>query len=224
MFFNVIVWSFLATWQSVTLKLFFMAICFWLLVPKPTTLYVISFFRASKKDATAIVIAEISNLKNILNYKFMPLNTVNNALEKLESHIENHTISNPKISKSDIAWHIDHSLKVINNVIIALQKSDSNTYKNNFSFLGKMFFTLGFFPRGKAKAPKYVRPPEVILKEDLITQLQEAKNYVSTIADLDKNAYFKHPLFGHINKKRVSKFLALHTNHHLKIMDDIMKK
>ena len=154
----------------------------------------------------------------------MSLEKINAAISTLESHLENHSISNSKVSKSDIAWHIDHSLKVINSVVISLQKSDSNTFENNFSFLGKAFFALGFFPRGKAKAPKYVKPPEVILKEDLISQLQEAKNHVQTIPALDKNAYFKHPLFGHINKKRVTKFLVLHTTHHLKIMEDIMKK
>ena len=146
------------------------------------------------------------------------------AINTLEAHIENHSVSNPKISKVDIAWHIDHSLKVINNVIIVLQKSDPKSYKNNFSFLGKLFFKLGFFPRGKAKAPKYVKPPEVILKEDLISQIQLAKTNVETIVNLDKNAYFKHPLFGNINTTRVYRFLILHTNHHLKIINDIMKE
>ncbi|WP_055442748.1 DUF1569 domain-containing protein [Lacinutrix himadriensis] len=154
----------------------------------------------------------------------MSLEKASLALNRLESHIENHSISNPKISKGDIAWHIDHSLKIINAVVISTQKSDPNTFKNNFSFLGKLFFTLGFFPRGKAKAPKYVTPPEVVLKEDLISQLQEAKTNINSIAALDKNAYFKHPLFGHVNKKRIYTFLVLHTTHHLKIMEDIMKK
>ncbi|MBU2939003.1 DinB family protein [Lacinutrix sp. C3R15] len=154
----------------------------------------------------------------------MPLKKLNTTLSTLESHIENHTVLNAEVSKSNIGWHIDHSLKVINNVIIALQKSDPESFKNNFSFLGKIFFTLGFFPRGKAKAPEYVQPPEVILKEDLISQLQQAKTNINSIANLDKNAYFKHPIFGYINKKRVATFLALHTNHHLKIMEDILKK
>jgi len=146
------------------------------------------------------------------------------VLNSLEAHIENYNVSNPKISNVDIAWHIDHSLKVINNVISALQNSDPNSYKNNFSFFGKLFFKLGFFPRGKAKAPKHVKPPEVILKEDLISQIQLAKTNVETIASLDKNAYFKHPLFGNINTTRVYRFLVLHTDHHLKIINDIMKE
>lgn len=148
---------------------------------------------------------------------------LNLALNSLETHIENHAVSNPKISNSNVAWHIDHSLKVINKVIASLQSSDPNTYKNNFSFLGKVFFTLGFFPRGKAKAPKHVKPPEVILKEDLLSQTELAKNNIKTIADLDNNAYFKHPIFGNVNTKRVAHFLALHTNHHLKIINDILK-
>jgi hypothetical protein len=153
----------------------------------------------------------------------MSLNKVNFAIRQLETHIKNHSISEQKTSKSTVGWHIDHSLKVINNVCVALQKSDPNAYEKNFSLLGKLFFTLGFFPRGKAKAPKYVRPPEVILEEDLISQIQLAKVNVETIANLDKKAYFKHPLFGNINSTRVYQFLALHTNNHLKIIKDILK-
>jgi len=144
-------------------------------------------------------------------------------INTLETHITKHETVNPKVSKVNIGWQIDHSLKVINSVCKTLQASEPSTYKNNFSLFGKFFFALGFFPRGKARAPKYVKPPEVILKEDLISQIEEAKSNVETISSLDHNAYFKHPLFGNINKVRVTRFLELHTNHHLKIIDDILK-
>lgn len=148
---------------------------------------------------------------------------INQYINTLEAHIANHETNNPKVSKATIGWQIDHSLKVINNVSKALQSSDPNDYEKNFSFLGKVFFTLGIFPRGKAKAPKHVKPPEIILKEDLITQIEEAKINVKTIKGLNDNAFFKHPLFGHVNKKRVNRFLEIHTNHHLKIINDILK-
>lgn len=153
----------------------------------------------------------------------MNSNKLDFAIQKLESHLDNHQVSNPKVSKSNVAWHIDHSLKVINSVVKALQSSDPSTYEANFSVLGRLFFTLGFFPRGKARAPKYVRPPETILKEDLISQIDLAKTNLKGISNLDENAYFKHPIFGNINTKRVLKFLWLHTNHHVKIIDDIVK-
>ncbi|MBT8245617.1 DUF1569 domain-containing protein [Winogradskyella sp.] len=147
-----------------------------------------------------------------------------NYIKILESHIPKHELTNPKVSKATIGWQIGHSLKVINNVSKAMQSSEPNEYKKNFSFLGKVFFTLGTFPRGKAKAPKHVKPPEVILKESLISQIEEAKVNVKTIKDLNANAFFKHPLFGHVNKKRVHRFLEIHTNHHLKIINDILNK
>ena len=154
----------------------------------------------------------------------MSLKKLHVLIQSLEAHAEHHEFSNPKVSKANIAWHLDHSCKVINSVVLSLQSSDPKLYENNFSFLGKLFFTLGFFPRGKAKAPKYVRPPEVILKEELTNQLELAKTNIETISGLDKNAYFKHPIFGNINTTRVYRFLEMHTNHHLKIMNAVMTK
>lgn len=66
----------------------------------------------------------------------MSLEKINLILNKLESNIKNHSVSKPEISKGDVPLHIDQSLKVINNVIIALQKSNPNTYKNDISLLG----------------------------------------------------------------------------------------
>ena len=67
-------------------------------------------------------------------------------------------------------------------------------------------------------------PPDTILKEDLVSQFEVAKANIKTIAGLDKNAYFKHPLFGNVNTPRIYRFLLIHTNHHLKIIKDITTK
>ncbi|MGY0391505.1 DUF1569 domain-containing protein [Bizionia sp. KMM 8389] len=143
-------------------------------------------------------------------------------ITSLASYLENAETSNPQVSDANIAWHIDHSCKVINQVSKALIESEPSLYTNNFSFVGKVFFTLGFFPRGKAKAPKHVLPPDVILKENLISQLEKAQQNVLKITELETNAHFKHPFFGNINKKRIFRFLELHTAHHLKIIKTIL--
>ncbi|MCC1484298.1 DUF1569 domain-containing protein [Winogradskyella immobilis] len=144
-------------------------------------------------------------------------------LDKIESVIPKHEEKNLNVSKSTVGWQIDHSLKVINNVTKALEDSDPNLYENDFSFTGKVFLTLGYFPRGKGKAPKHVKPPEVILKEDIISQLEAAKSNIEMIANLNEDSFFKHPLFGNINTKRIYRFLEVHTKHHLKIVNDILK-
>ena len=155
--------------------------------------------------------------------KTVNTSVLENRLALLESYIPNYEETNKNVSKVGVAWHLDHSLKVINSVVKSMENSDPTLYENNFKFLGKIFLKLGFFPRGKAKAPKYVKPPEVILKADIISQLTEAKQHVNAIQDLNENAYFKHPLFGNTNKFRVVRFLDTHTNHHLKIVKNILK-
>ncbi len=141
----------------------------------------------------------------------------------IKEYIDCQEKKNLKISKANVGWHLDHSLKVINSVFEALRNSSSDDYKKNFNTLRLFTFTLGFFPRGKAKSPKRVLPPEIILKEDIETQLEKAIINLKKIEILDENQSFTHPLFKQLNKKQTIKFLKLHTNHHLKIVKDIVQ-
>ncbi|WP_339623053.1 DinB family protein [uncultured Winogradskyella sp.] len=150
------------------------------------------------------------------------IKVLENELDHIERFIPQSESINTSISKTNVAWHLEHSLKVINAVIATMQKSDPALYIDNFSFLGKILLTLKFFPRGKAKAPKHVLPSNTILVEDIKTQLAEARQNIKSITGLDKNAYFKHPLFGNVNTFRVIRFLDAHTNHHLKIVKSIL--
>ena len=144
-------------------------------------------------------------------------------IKELEGYIPVKDKRNDAVSTSDIAWQIDHSLKVFNFVSDTLVNSDPELYASKFNKWRLLLFTLGYFPRGKVKAPKFVRPPEVILVEDIQSQLQIAYNNIENIRSADKNAHFKHFIFGVLNKNRTIRFLQLHTNHHLKIIRDILK-
>lgn len=155
--------------------------------------------------------------------KTLDITVLQNGLDTIEDCIQHNKVINTDVSKVNVSWHLDHSLKVINSVIKNMQNSDSALYIDNFSFLGKALLKLKFFPRGKAKAPEYVMPSEAILVDDIKTQLVEARQNIKTIPNLDKNAFFKHPLFGNVNTSRVIRFLDVHTNHHLKIVKRILK-
>ncbi len=145
-------------------------------------------------------------------------------LFEIEAHIPNKDIENISISKSTIGWQLDHALKVFTKVIEWTATSNPQDYKRKFSFWRSVLFPLGYFPRGKVKAPKYVLPPEIITTEDLNNQLQTAKKQISILNDLPKGVYFKHPIFKMLTKKQTLRFLEMHTKHHLKIISDILKK
>ncbi|MDN3665264.1 DUF1569 domain-containing protein [Algibacter miyuki] len=144
-------------------------------------------------------------------------------LFKIEQHIPFESKTNAEISKSTVGWQLDHALKVINSVSAQAINSDPGSYKSSFSFMRIALFKLGFFPRGKARAPKAVRPPEIIVEAEILKQLQTARTYINKLEILPENAYFNHPMFGMLNKKQTLRFLEIHTNHHLKIIRDILK-
>ena len=145
-------------------------------------------------------------------------------LKDLEYKIAHQNAFDEKVSKSNVAWHIDHSLKVILAVTQALKKSNPSEYKWKFNLKRQLVYTLDFIPRGKGKAPKAVQSFDQITKESIEQQLKNATIAIQELQLLDKNSHFQHPYFGSLNLKPTLKFLKLHTHHHNKIMNDIIGK
>lgn len=130
---------------------------------------------------------------------------------------------NSAVSSAPIGWHISHNLKVINNIIATMESSNPEDYKKEFSFKRLLVFVSRRIPRGKARSPKVVWPPEVIKIEDLNESLIEAKKNIQLLNKLPRKAHFKHPYFKHLNRDQTKTFLEIHTEHHLKIIRDILK-
>ena len=145
-------------------------------------------------------------------------------LQKIESLISQRDKINPKVSKSGVAWHLDHMLKVINNVYDTVKHSDPNNYKPDINIGRTIIFSAGKIPRGRAKSPKSVRPPENIVIEELYQQLELAKKNAIAFDSLNTDQYFKHFGFGMLNREKTKRFLVIHTNHHLSIIRDILNK
>ena len=87
-----------------------------------------------------------------------------------------------------------------------------------------VLYLFNYFPRGKGKAPKAVVPTDVQTSEQLREDLQTVRLMLLELEHLDAKSNFMHPYFGQLNLKQTKKFLALHTKHHLKIIDDILSR
>jgi hypothetical protein len=144
-------------------------------------------------------------------------------ISDLESRIHNHDMINPGISKSSVGWHIEHSLLVITMVIDELHKSTPSNYKWKFNLIKTLLLNLKKIPRGKAKAPKIVLPKNDLNVEILKEHLETAKIKTVSMSELESDKYFTHPFFGDMRLWETIKFLGIHTEHHLKIIDDIIK-
>ena len=145
-------------------------------------------------------------------------------LNQLESDISSFDKVNLAVSSGSVGWHIEHSLKTIDQIVTACKNSNPSNYEWRFNFNRFLILTIAKkIPRGKAKAPKIVRPEGEISSETLGLSLSKVKENLMDWKDLDKNTHFPHPFFGILNKKETANFLALHTKHHLMIIDDILK-
>ena len=145
-------------------------------------------------------------------------------VSQLESKITQFETSNLTVSNGSVGWHIEHSLKTIDQIVTACKNSNPANYQWHFNF--KRFLIMSIakkIPRGKARAPKIVRPEGDINQETLAVSVSKVRENLIGWKALDKNANFPHPFFGILNKKETEKFLVLHTKHHKMIIDDILK-
>jgi Protein of unknown function (DUF1569) len=144
-------------------------------------------------------------------------------VNQLESNINSKDVVNKQVSQVDVSWHLAHSVKVLHNIIKVLQSSNPDDYRWRFNRSRSFVYFINFIPRGKGKSPKSVIPAEEISKEELHKDIATVRQLLEELQNLDSKSNFTHPYFGQLNLKQTKKFLALHTKHHLKIIEDIIK-
>lgn len=144
-------------------------------------------------------------------------------IDQLSNQISNASKLNPVISQGTVGWHIEHSCLVIIKITETIQKSDPSTFHSKFNFRKWIVFILGKFPRGRANAPASVLPNDHISVETLQLSIQKTRAAIQALQSCQKNQYFLHPLFGNLNTAETPRFLRIHTNHHLRIIQDIIK-
>ena len=151
------------------------------------------------------------------------MHKINNLLDNLEAQVANYSILNQAVSKGNVGWHIVHSCLVIDSVCGAVIKSDPTRFIKKFSFKAFLVLLVNSFPRGKAKAPSFTMPSEELSSASVLQSIQASRKSIEALSKAGKNQYFTHPIFGDLNTADTFKFLAVHTNHHLKIIKDILK-
>ncbi len=145
-------------------------------------------------------------------------------VDKLEQFIPHYEQHNATVSSSAAGWHIEHSLLVINQVIGQMIKSDPTQYKKRFDYRRYVVLVMGYIPRGKIRAPKAVQPSGNQDDVSLKAHLDQAREKLLLLAGMNKEHYFTHPFLGDFRVKPATRFLCVHTRHHLDIIREILNK
>ncbi len=142
---------------------------------------------------------------------------------ELENKIPKAEAINTAVSASPVGWHIEHTLMVTNTIIGAIKTSDPNRFRWKFNLMRSLILTMGKIPRGKVKAPSSVQIADGFNTDRIATGFLKVKHNFDVLQNLPRNHYFTHPFFGDLNIAPAKTFLRIHTKHHLKIIEDILK-
>lgn len=177
-----------------------------------------------KAAITILVLLAIILIAVRINNRETEKDFLVSQLAEVEALFDHRKTANLSVSQANVEWHLDHTLKTINRISSALIASDPERYESKFNMQRVFVHTTGHIPRGAAQSPANVRPPEQIELDSLHAQLELARTNLSLIHKLTEKAYFEHPVFDHLDRDQTRRFLEVHTNHHLKIIEDIMAK
>jgi hypothetical protein len=128
---------------------------------------------------------------------------------------------NPAISAESVGWHLLHNLSVINGIVAKLAVSNPAEYAPKHTYFKYYVLLFKIIPRGKVRAPKVV-VPENISKEELDAALDRASLSVLNLLNQSPKQFFPHPILGDLSTKLTARFLWIHTEHHLKIVREIL--
>jgi hypothetical protein len=141
----------------------------------------------------------------------------------LQNYISNGDKRTPAVSNGDVKWHIDHSLRVIINITSTLKSSSPSEYKWRFNSKRALILLVKKIPRGQGRAPLSVTPTENLSEEELNKKCEDAIRRINELETLPAKSHFAHPYFGDVSLRGAKKFLAIHTIHHIKIIEEILE-
>ena len=130
---------------------------------------------------------------------------------------------NEAVSQVTVGWHIEHSLLALVKMITATEHSNPTEYKKTFNWKRSLVLAMGKIPRGKAKVPSSVKPGDEISEATIKPLLEKAKQKAELFETLSNDRYFTHPVFGDLKLNKARKIIAIHTQHHISIINDILK-
>lgn len=162
---------------------------------------------------------------------------VDSAIQRLASQLDDITrvvrfepallaVRVERVSLWSIGQQIDHTLKVLE-VGMRFLEGSRESLPRGINLVGRFALATGWLPRGVGKSPKGVLPSECAPSELAERASLLRKTYcdraLPEAALADPRPVFPHPYFGGLTAAQGVRFLAVHTRHHLKIVEDIRR-
>ena len=132
-----------------------------------------------------------------------------------------------RVSRWTVAQHLEHLALVDGGILKILEQAEPppDLADRGPSPGGRVLLVLGFIPRGRARAPSFVEPRDVV-PEEIESKLERTRRRFADL-DLDRldgvAPLARHHRFGCLNGSRWLRFVGIHHHHHGKIVRDIQR-
>ena len=144
------------------------------------------------------------------------------GLEDLRISVASAALHVPAISEWSVGMHVHHCCLAMIGICQALIASTPPTPRAKLSLLRIVVFSSGRIPRGRGRAPDGVRPSRDVSLEELRTLLDESERMLTDARGVDRKCWFRHFVFGFLDRDKTLRFIHIHNRHHLKIISDIV--
>lgn len=133
----------------------------------------------------------------------------------------------PDISAWCPSEHLDHLLKVTTAIVGRIAGGETLSNARGISLLGRIILIIGRIPRGRGKAPERMHGARVDAAA-LDAALDEAERLVdqldASVIARRRDPAVRHPRFGGLTPAQALRFVSIHHEHHLRIIDDIVAR
>ena len=145
------------------------------------------------------------------------------GIDDLRTCVASAALRAPAVSEWSIGMHVHHCCLAMIAVCQSLIASTPPPPRSRFSLVTALVFSSGRIPRGRGRSPDEVLPRQDVSAAELEMLLDQSERILTEVHDLDPKSWFRHFLFGVLDRDKTGRFMLIHNRHHLRIISDIMK-
>ena len=151
------------------------------------------------------------------------MNQISTQFLEFRDLLAHHEAEDRAVSAWSVGMHIQHCALAVADIARQLLNCDEKPAGTPTS-IGWLVLKTRKIPRGGAQAPDGTTPKPGLSAFALDGMLTLSQTLVEQVPEAMEDAWFKHFALGVLIRDRALRFIEIHNDHHLAIIDDILSE
>jgi len=128
----------------------------------------------------------------------------------------------PTVSEWSVGMHVHHCCLAMIGICKSLNASQLPTPPSAFSLVRSVVLFTGRIPRGRGQAPSSALPKPDLPAAELLALMDESERMLTEASQAHPGQWYKHFVFGVLDRDKTFRFIDIHNRHHWRIIQDIV--